>query len=110
MRPTVLEGVLYLYCAYIAQISFLESLPWAAGRHYTSAPYVCVAHSLRAYSLLGWFLGKCFLLFVGVACWLDLLRLCVILVQQFCGSIEALCLHGLCKRVWQPPTMLCLRE
>ena len=45
MRPTVLEGVLYLYCAYIAQISFLESLLWEAGRHYMSAPYVSVAHS-----------------------------------------------------------------
>ena len=45
IRPTILEGVLYLYCVYKAQISFLESLLWAAGRHFTSAPYICVAHS-----------------------------------------------------------------
>ena len=57
MRPTVLEGVLYLYCVYIAQISFFGEFALGGWETLYVCPLYLCGSLLRAYSLLGWFLG-----------------------------------------------------
>ena len=44
------------------------------------------------------------------ACWFDLFLICVLLASCGCDVAKVVCLYGLWKWVWQPPTALHLTE